>query len=184
MKSLITSFKLLAILTILTGIIYPMIIWTYSNIFVQDKSNGSFLKKENITIGSELIGQKFTRPNYFWPRPSAIDYNPTSSGASNLGPTSLDLKKQVDERLMSLTKIHSTEPPQDLIFASASGLDPHISLASAEYQLERVAQSRSLSVTTLRHLVQELTEKPQYGIFGETRINVLKLNLAVENLHP
>jgi len=184
MKSIIISFKMLTVMSILTGAIYPALIWGYSNLFVQNKALGSLVQKKSIIVGSELIGQKFTKPSYFWSRPSAIDYNPASSGASNLGPTSSDLKKQVDARATFLSGSHAGVAPKDLIFASASGLDPHISVESVNYQIPRVAKNRGISVSTLQHLVQELTEKPQYGIFGETRINVLKLNLALDSISP
>ena len=185
MKTLIAhlfiGFKVLLVMTVLTGILYPLFIWGYANSVIKQKANGSFIEKNNVVRGSELIGQKFTQPNYFWSRPSAVDSNSSSSGATNLSPTSADLKKQVTERRAFLTARHQGEPPQDLLFASGSGLDPHISLESAEYQLQRVAIARGLDITTLRHLVQSLTEKPQYGILGEARINVLKLNLALDN---
>lgn len=188
MKELITAFKILFVMTVLTGIIYPTIIWSYSNFFVKDKANGSLLTKTNVIIGSELLGQKFTKQQYFWSRPSTIEYNPTSSGASNQGPTSADLKKQVEARRAvlsvdlsaDLSLDHEGEIPQDLLFASASGLDPHISVESANFQIARIAKHRGLEDTTVRNLIQELTEKPQYGIFGEARVNVLKLNLKLD----
>lgn len=180
MKELITAFKILFVMTVLTGIIYPTIIWSYSNFFVKDKASGSLLTKNNIIIGSELIGQKFSKQQYFWSRPSAIDYNPASSGASNQGPTSADLKKQVEVRIAALSVDHEGVIPQDLLFASASGLDPQISVESANFQIARIVKHRGLEDTTVRNLIQELTEKPQYGIFGEARVNVLKLNLKLD----
>lgn len=182
MKSLFIGIKMLFAMTVLTGLIYPTFIWGYANIVIPEKANGSLIEKNSSFVGSELIGQKFSDQKYFWSRPSAVEYNPASSSGTNLSPTSADLKKSVDERKESLAKNHTGEPPQDMLFASASGLDPHITPESAEYQIQRVAVARSLDVTTLRHLVQSLTEKPQYGILGEARINVLKLNLALERL--
>ena len=181
-KAILTSFKMLIVMTVVTGIIYPVLIWGYAQIFTADKANGSLIKKENTVIGSALIGQKFSKPQYFWSRPSAVDYNAAASGGSNLGPTSLTLQKKRDEQ-KELYSQHSSEPvPQDLVFSSGSGLDPDISVAAADYQVQRIATARNVEASTVRHLVQQLTEKPQFGILGETRVNVLKLNLALDKL--
>lgn len=175
MKTLKIGLKLFLFITFLTGIVYPVLIWGYSLVFDPEKALGSFLKSNDQIVGSELIGQKMTQAKYFKSRPSAIDYNGTSSGGSNLGPVSEDLKKQVTER--SVEGI-----PMDLIFTSASGLDPHISPEAAVFQSHSVAKARGLEISTVRHLINELTEAPQYGIFGEPRINVLRLNIALDHL--
>ncbi len=176
------SLKMLLAMTVLTGIIYPAFIWGFAQLVTPEKSNGSLIKQNKIFIGSELLAQKMTSEKYFFERPSAVDYNTVASGGSNLGPTSADLKKIVQERSMALLKNHTGVIPQDLIFASASGLDPHISPAAAEFQIERVAKARSMNITTVRNLVIQLTEKPQFGILGESRVNVLKLNLALNEI--
>ncbi|MBC7458021.1 MAG: potassium-transporting ATPase subunit KdpC [Bdellovibrionaceae bacterium] len=175
MKNLKIGLKIFFVMTFITGIVYPLLIWSYSLVFVKEKSVGSYVSHQDKIVGSELIGQKFTQAKYFYGRPSAPDYNATASSGSNLGPTSSDLKKQVSERIQDGI-------PPDLIFASGSGLDPHISLEAALFQTKKVAEARGLDVSTVRNLINELTEAPQYGILGETRINVLQLNLALDRL--
>lgn len=175
MKNLKAGLRIFLFMTFLTGVAYPLLIWGYSLAFTKEKALGSYIKYNQQVIGSELIGQKFTQPKYFHGRPSAADYNATASSGSNLGPTSSDLKKLIDERI-------SQGAPADLLFASGSGLDPHISIEAALFQVERVAQVRSMDVTTVRNLIKELTEFPQYGILGEVRINVLQLNVALDSL--
>lgn len=183
MKELLTGLKMLLALTILTGLLYPGLISAYSMLFVKGKAYGSLLQKQNKVIGSELLAQKFTKPEYFWSRPSAIDYNPNSSGASNQGPTSEALKNQVNERLQALNSAHPNQTgkvPQDLLFSSGSGLDPHISPEAALYQANRVSKARSLDLSTVSGLIAQMTETRQFGILGEPRVNVLKLNLALD----
>jgi K+-transporting ATPase ATPase C chain len=133
-------------------------------------------------VGSELLAQKFASERYFWPRPSAIDYNTLSSGGSNLGQASAALKKAYDERRAALAAAHpgAGDPPQELLFASGSGLDPHIRPSSAEYQVARVAKARGLEPSAVRALAIEAREGRQLGVFGEPRVNVLKLNLALD----
>lgn len=179
MKQLIIALRVFVFMTVLTGIIYPLLVTLAGKVLFNEKAAGSFLKKGEVVIGSELIAQKFEQKKYFWPRPSAADYNPSASSGSNLGLVSADLKKQVEERA---SKIGQGSIPQDLLFASGSGLDPHISPEAAEYQIERISSERGVDVSTLRHLVGELTEKSQFGILGEARVNVLQLNLALDKL--
>lgn len=145
--------------------------------------------KDGKIVGSELIGQKFDSSIYFWSRPSAIDYNPIPSGATNLGPTSDKLKKQVEERRILFVKMNSLADtsviPKEMIFASGSGLDPHISPEGAMLQLNRVSTARNLDETKkqqIQQLIKNMTEKPQFSLFGETRINVFELNLALDNI--
>ena len=143
--------------------------------------------KDGKLIGSELIGQKFDSSIYFWSRPSAIDYNPVPSGASNFGPTSNKLKKQVSERQASFAARNSitdiTAIPKEMIFASASGLDPHISLAAALYQAGRISRVRHLPIEKVQQLISEYSEGMLLGFLGEPRVNVLALNLALDAAH-
>jgi K+-transporting ATPase ATPase C chain len=176
-------------MTVLTGIIYPLVMTGLAQVSFPSKANGSLIKKDGIIRGSELIGQKFDSSIYFWSRPSAIDYNPIPSGASNLGPTSDKLKKQVTERrILFAAKNSITDTsaiPKEMIFASASGLDPHISPEAALLQLKRVAIARNLDETQkqkVQQLIKNKTEEPQYFLFGEQRINVFELNLALDNI--
>ena len=185
----IIALKFLLLMTILTGIIYPLFMTGLAQLIFPAKANGSLVKKDGKIIGSELIGQKFDTTIYFWSRPSAIGYNPIPSGASNYGPTSDTLKKQVTaRRILFATKNSITDImdiPKEMIFASGSGLDPHISPEAAILQLSRVATARNLDETKLqqvRQLIKNLTEKPQFSLFGEPRINVFDLNLALDKI--
>jgi K+-transporting ATPase ATPase C chain len=183
------ALKILLVMTILTGIIYPLLMTGISQAIFPAKANGSLIIKDGKILGSQLIGQKFDSSIYFWSRPSAVDYNPIPSAASNFGPTSEKLKKQVEERRIvfasenGISDINSL--PKEMIFASASGLDPHISPESVFIQVKRVSTNRNLTVkeeNQLIDLIHSLTEKPQYGLFGESRINVLNLNLRTNEL--
>jgi len=147
------------------------------------RAEGDFISVGERTVGARLIGQKFEGPRYFWSRPSAIDYNPLPSGGSNLGPTSESLKRAVEERRTKLKAAHPDqpgEPPQDLLFASGSGLDPHISPAAAEYQVSRVARARGLEARKIRELISGATQERSFGFLGEPVVNVLLLNLALD----
>ena len=184
------ALKFLLVMIILTGIIYPLVMTGISQVAFPSKSNGSLILKDGKVIGSELIGQKFDSTIYFWSRPSAIGYNPVPSGASNYGPTSDTLKKLVNARKEYFAKNNSvsnlTDVPLEMIFASGSGLDPHISPAAAQLQIERVAQARHFDNNQKQKLVEtvkNLTEKPQFLILGEERINVLNLNIALDKIN-
>jgi K+-transporting ATPase ATPase C chain len=183
------ALKFLLVMTILTGIIYPLFMTGVAQLTFPAKANGSLLMKDGKIIGSELIGQKFDSSVYFWSRPSAIGYNPIPSGASNYGPTSDKLKKQVTERRIffaaknSLT--NTTAIPKEMIFASGSGLDPHISPNAALLQVERISKARHFDNSQKERLLQsikELSEMPQFLFLGEDRINVLVLNLELNKL--
>jgi K+-transporting ATPase ATPase C chain len=185
----IIAIKFLLILTVLTGVIYPFFMTGVAQLVFPARANGSLVKEGGKIIGSELIGQKFDSSIYFWSRPSAIDYNPIPSGASNLGPTSDKLKKQVAERRKLFATNNSIADtsaiPKEMIFASASGLDPHISPEAALLQLNRVAMARNLNETQkqkIEQLIKNNTEEPQFFLFGEPRINVFKLNLALDSI--
>jgi potassium-transporting ATPase KdpC subunit len=185
----IIALKILLAMTVLTGIIYPFLMTGIAQVIFPAKANGSLIIKNGNIIGSELIGQKFDSSIYFWSRPSAVDYNPIPSAASNFGPTSEKLKVLVEDRRKSFTSENSITDtmsvPKEMIFASASGLDPHISPKAALMQLDRVAKARNLSEeqkNQLLTIINSLSENAQFGIFGENRINVLGLNLKTDAL--
>jgi potassium-transporting ATPase KdpC subunit len=185
----IIALKFLLVMTILTGIIYPIIMTGIAQVCFPSKANGSLIMKDGNITGSELIGQNFDSLIYFWSRPSAIGYNPVPSGASNYGPTSDTLKKQVMARRMLFAKINSVEDvntvPKEMIFASGSGLDPHISPNAAMLQVNRIAKARHFDNVLKEKLLQtikDMTEMPQLLILGEQRINVLMLNIELDKI--
>lgn len=186
---MIIALKFLTVMTILTGIVYPLLMTGVAQVTFPAKANGSLIMKNGKIIGSELIGQKFDSTIYFWSRPSAIDYNPIPSGASNFGPTSAKLKQQISDRrkfFASQNYISDTMAiPKEMIFASGSGLDPHISPEAAMVQIDRVAKARKLNemqTQKLKKLINNYTEGLQFSLFGEPRINVFDLNLALDQM--
>jgi potassium-transporting ATPase KdpC subunit len=189
MKQLIIAIKITILFAVLTGLIYPLAVTGLAQIIFPHQANGSLIEANGKVVGSALIGQQFTRPEYFHGRPSAAGngYDGTASGGSNLGPTS---QKLVDRVRGDLKKFHDENPaftgeaPADLVTASASGLDPHISPASAEAQVARVATARGVSPDSVRQLVAAHTEERQLGVLGEPRVNVLELNLALDRSAP
>jgi len=189
MKTLIISLKIFLFFTILTGIVYPLFVTGIAQILFPVQANGSLIVKNNKIIGSELIGQQFDSIIYFSSRPSAISYNPLPSGGSNYGLTSAKLKNLVTERknkFIAFNQLDSrTEIPSEMLFASASGLDPHISPKAALLQVERVAKARKFSTVQKQKLIKcinDKTEAPQCLFLGEERINVLTLNLELNKL--
>jgi K+-transporting ATPase ATPase C chain len=178
----------LVVFTVITGGLYPLVVTGIAQIAFHHQANGSLIQQNGDVIGSELIGQPFSDPEYFWGRLSATSpfpYNADASSGSNLGPTNSELTKAVQARIVALKAVdpHNNLPiPVDLVTSSASGLDPDISLAAANYQIERVARYRGLSPTTVSGMVDRFTEGRQLGILGEPRVNVLKLNLALDAL--
>jgi K+-transporting ATPase ATPase C chain len=178
---------LFVLLTVLTGIVYPAVVTVIVQGAFPRQADGSILERGGKAVGSELIGQFFDDPRYFWGRPSATDpmpYNAASSNGSNLGPTNPDLLNSVRKRVEAIRKAHpdQTGPvPVELVTSSASGLDPDIGLAAALYQVTRVAKARGLSPDQVRRLVVEHTEGRTLGVLGEPRVNVLRLNLALDN---
>ena len=182
MKHILPAIRIKLFFTLLLGLIYPLVMTGLSQVMFKHRANGSMIEVEGKILGSELIAQKFEKPQYFWPRPSGVDYNPLPSGGSNLGQASADLKKAVDERRTKLKKSHPDqgEPPQDLLFASASGLDPEISPEAALYQVSRVARARGLDVNKVQELVKKFSTGRQLGILGEPRVSILSLNIALD----
>jgi K+-transporting ATPase ATPase C chain len=185
-KHLRTSIIAIIVFTCLTGILYPLTVTGLAQLIFPEKANGSLIQKDGKHLGSELIGQPFSDPKYFWSRPSATGpyaYNAGSSTGSNYGPLNPALYDVVNKRIQDLKRADSLnhQPiPIDLVTSSSSGLDPHISVAAALYQLPRVARIRSLNQDKLRSLVVQYTEGRQLGFLGESRVNVLKLNLALD----
>lgn len=180
---------MLLLMTLLTGAIYPALVTVFAKIIYADKANGSLIKDQQGNLhGSQLIGQSFNDPKYFWGRASATSpysYNAGASSGSNLGPTNPALVDTVKARIAALQAVdpdNKTPVPVDLITASASGLDPHISPAAVEYQVNRIARTRNIDSEKLRELVQAHTENRQWGLFGEPRVNILKLNLALDTI--
>jgi potassium-transporting ATPase KdpC subunit len=185
----IIALKFLLLMTILTGIIYPLALTGIAQVIFPSEANGSMIMKDGRIIGSELIAQKSDSTIYFWSRPSAIGYNPVPSGASNWGPTSDTLKKQVLARRLLFAKTNSIKDimliPKEMIFASGSGLDPHISPAAAVLQVDRIVKYRKFNATQrekVLKLIENLTEQPQFHLFGEERINVFLLNLNIDKI--
>jgi K+-transporting ATPase ATPase C chain len=179
---------LLALLTLLTGVLYPLVVTGTAQVLFPHQANGSLIARNNQALGSELVGQPFDDPRYFWGRPSAIGpylYNTAASSGSNLGPSNPELLEVIQARI---TVLKAADPenwqpiPVDLVTASGSGLDPDISVAAALYQVRRVAKARGMSEDTVRLLVNQVTQGRQFGILGEPRINVLELNLALDGI--
>ncbi|MDA8173930.1 MAG: potassium-transporting ATPase subunit KdpC [Nitrospiraceae bacterium] len=189
MQTLRNAVMSLVVLTILTGIIYPLVITGIAQAVFPARANGSIIVKNGTPVGSEFIGQQFGSPKYFWGRPSATTpypYNGQSSSGSNMGTNNPALMENVQARIAAL---HAADPgntekiPVDLVTASASGLDPEISPAAAEYQAARVARARGIDISQVNSLIQADTKGRLLGIFGEPRVNVLKLNLALDELN-
>jgi K+-transporting ATPase ATPase C chain len=181
-----TAVVLLIVLTVVTGLVYPVAITVIAQILFPSQANGSLIVKDGTVVGSALIGQPFDDPTYFWARPSATSpfpYNAGSSSGSNQGPTNPALHDAVKRRLDALREADpgNTAPvPVDLVTASASGLDPHITPAAALYQVGRVARTRNVDESKVRALVERHVEGRQWGVFGEPRVNVLAVNLALD----
>ena len=181
---------LFLLLTVITGGVYPLVVTAVSQAVFPRQANGSLIEKNGKPVGSELIGQQFDAPYYFWGRVSATTpnpYNAQNSGGSNLGPTNPALADEVKGRIAAL---HDADPsnttpvPVDLVTSSGSGLDPEITPAAAAYQAARVAKARGLALDQVEGLIAQNTSGRQLGIFGEPRVNVLRLNLALEEIKP
>ncbi|GLQ86547.1 potassium-transporting ATPase subunit KdpC [Dyella flagellata] len=180
--------SMLLVMTVITGIAYPLVATGVAQVLFPHQANGSLIEQNGKPIGSELIGQSFDDPKYFWGRPSATapqPYNGTASNGSNLGPSNTALRDAVQQRIDALRKADpgNTAPvPADLVTASGSGLDPDISPAGAQYQVARVARVRHLDTAQVQGLVAKYTQGRQLGLLGEPRVNVLQLNLALDGL--
>ncbi len=178
MKNIIVALRCLCVLTLITGILYPALITFSAQVLFPRKANGSLLTdKTGKVIGSELLAQNFKETRYFWPRPSAVDYNPLPSGGTNLGPSSKALQEKWAER-------QKAGLSGDMLAASASGLDPHVSPESALLQIARVASARGISREKLEEMVLASIEPRQLGFLGESRVNILKLNLLLDERMP
>ncbi|HEV7699201.1 MAG TPA: potassium-transporting ATPase subunit KdpC [Pyrinomonadaceae bacterium] len=187
MKDLITSILMLIVLTVALGVLYPLAVWGVSQAVFPYQANGSLIERDGKVVGSALIGQNFTTPGYFHGRPSAAGngYDASASSGSNLGPTSDKLIKRIQADTETIaTENPDTPIPADLVTTSASGLDPHISPAAAEFQVPRVAKERHISEAELRNLVTKHTEGRQVWFLGEPRVNVLLLNLDLDSQKP
>lgn len=178
MKNTIISIKVFIGFSILLGLVYPLAITGIAQVAFPQKANGSLIVGNGKVVGSSLIGQKFDKPEYFNSRPSAVDYNATGSGGSNLGPSSKKLIARVKETI-SNEKLSAKYIPADMVLTSASGLDPHISLKNAQLQIPRIATIRNIPETKLNELVNKNTDRDFIGIWGQEGVNVLKLNIAL-----
>jgi K+-transporting ATPase ATPase C chain len=187
---LLPALRMITVMTVLTGLVYPSAVTGLAQVLFPAKAHGSLLTVDGQVVGSSLIGQNFSKPEYFHPRPSAAGangYDAAYSGGSNLGPTNTKL---IDRVQASVEQYRKENPgyagpvPADAVTTSGSGLDPHISPANAEIQTARVAGARGLDTTTVRALVAAATERPWLGFIGEARVNVLELNLALDRQHP
>lgn len=186
LKELKPALLMLGLLTVVTGAAYPLIVTGIAQVAFPHQANGSLIERDGKVVGSELVGQPFSDPKYFWSRPSAtgpVPYNAGASSGSNLGPLNPALEEAVRARVDALKAAdpgNDAAIPVDLVTASGSGLDPHISPAAAEYQVGRVARVRGLAVGAVRALVAAHTEGRAFGVLGEPRVNVLALNLALD----
>jgi potassium-transporting ATPase KdpC subunit len=186
-KNFLTAIWFTLITTILFGVLYPLAVTGMSQVLFHERANGQLLESNGKIIGSRIIGQAFTGPSYFHSRPSSAGtgYDATASGGSYLGPTNKTLVDRVNGDVRRLQAENPSAPvPVDLVTSSASGLDPHISPAAAEFQSPRVARERKISETDLRAIVARHTEGRQFGFLGEVRVNVLELNLELDALYP
>jgi potassium-transporting ATPase KdpC subunit len=187
-KNLITAFLMTLTMTLLLGIAYPLAVTALSQLLFKDKANGQIVYRDGEAIGSRLIAQPFTSPKYFHPRPSAagIGYDAANSGGTNLGPTNRKLIERIQTEAAALHNENPSQPvPIDLVTTSASGLDPEISPAAADFQIPRIARERGIPEAQLHSLVQRHTRQRDVGLFGEPRVNVLELNLDLDSAtHP
>lgn len=184
-KNLITAFLMTIATTILLGLIYPLIVTGLAQVLFRDKANGQIVRRNGEVIGSRIIAQPFSSPKYFHPRPSAAGngYDAANSGGTNLAPTNQKLIDRVNADAATLHQENPSQPiPVDLLTTSASGLDPDISPAAAEFQIPRIARERGISESAVHELVQKHTEQRNLGLLGEPRVNVLELNLALDEM--
>jgi potassium-transporting ATPase KdpC subunit len=182
-RNLITAVLMTIATTILLGILYPLVVTGLAQLLFPQKANGQLIEANGKLVGSHLLAQSFTSPRYFHPRPSAVNYDPTNTNGSQLGPTNHALIDRVKSDTSALQSENPNTPvPIDLVTTSASGLDPDITPAAAEFQIPRVAKERAMSEDALRELVRKHTQQRQLGFLGELRVNVLELNLELDRL--
>jgi K+-transporting ATPase ATPase C chain len=182
-RNLLTAFLMTIATTMLLGVIYPLVVTGLAQVLFPKKANGELIEVNGKLVGSRLLAQSFTGARYFHPRPSAVNYDPTNSNGSQLGPTNHQLIDRVKGDVAALQAENPGTPvPIDLVTTSASGLDPEITPAAAEFQLPRVAKARGLSEDSVREAVRQHTEQRQFGFLGEPRVNVLDLNLALDKI--
>lgn len=188
-KTILQSIRQTLVWTVVTGMLYPLAITAIAQLAFHDQANGSLVERDGKLVGSGLLAQQFTGAKYFWPRPSAAGYGTGTGGfaagsGSNHGPTSAQLQTDVRNNAKALREAHKLPAdaavPADLVYASASGLDPHISPEAARFQIGRVAAARGMGEDAVRALVEQHVEQPQWGFLGEARVNVLLLNLALD----
>jgi K+-transporting ATPase ATPase C chain len=189
MRTVLTVLRLFLVMTVLTGFLYPLAVTGIVQTLFPHRANGSMTTVNGVQKGSEWVGQEFISGRYFWSRPSAIHNNPIPSGGTNLGPTSHTLQASVRQRRSYVDSTNTARPegkiPGDMLFSSASGIDPHISPEAARLQIDRVARARGFTkeqMTKLAVLVERSVEPPQWGILGEPRVNVFLLNIALDRL--
>jgi potassium-transporting ATPase KdpC subunit len=186
-RNLIAAVLMTIVTTVILGIVYPLVITGIAQVAFPDKANGQLIQRDGKVVGSRIIGQGFSSPGYFHSRPSAagMGYDAANSAGSNLGPTN---KKLIDAVKANVEAAHQENPnapvPIDMVTTSASGFDPHITPASADFQVPRIARERGMSEADVMRLVEAHTEGRQLGFFGEPRVNVLELNLALDSEHP
>jgi K+-transporting ATPase ATPase C chain len=186
-RNLIVAVLMTVVTTVLFGVVYPLVVTGLAQTLFRDQANGQLIERNGKVVGSRIIGQAFSSPGYFHSRPSAAGtgYDPTNSGGTNLGPTN---KKLIDAVKAAVDDAHKENPnapvPIDLVTSSASGLDPHISPAAAEFQVPRVARERRISEADVRRAVEAFTAGRQWGFLGEPSVNVLELNLALDGQYP
>jgi potassium-transporting ATPase KdpC subunit len=186
LRELKSTLVIFALLTVITGVAYPGVVWIFAQLVVPSQATGSVIERDGKAVGSELLGQSFTSPRYFWGRPSATGPFPNNgavSSGSNQGATNPSLASAVRDRISALRAVDSGNTaavPVDLVTASGSGLDPHISPAAAEFQVNRVARERGFDAGRVRKLVAAATLGRTFGVLGEPRVNVLELNLALD----
>jgi K+-transporting ATPase ATPase C chain len=186
-RNLITAVLMTVVTTLLLGVVYPLVITGIAQVVFPDQANGQLVERDGRVIGSRLIGQRFSSPGYFRSRPSAagVGYDAANSAGSQLGPTNKKLIDAVKANVEAARKENPNAPvPIDLVTTSASGFDPHVSPAAADFQVPRVARERGMSESDIRSLIDENTEGRTFGFLGEPRVNVLELNLALDNAHP
>src|SRR5471030_717827 len=186
-KNLIVAVLMTVVTTVIFGLVYPLVVTGLAQVMFHDKANGQLIEQGGKVVGSRIIGQAFSSPGYFHSRPSAAGtgYDPTSSGGTNLGPTNKKLIDSVKSAVDDAKKENPNTPvPVDLVTSSASGLDPHISPAAADFQVPRIARERGIPEADVRRLIEVHTDGRQFGFLGEAGVNALELNLALDGQYP